>query len=49
MGRLHDALNANGVYNQATMYQGAGHGNWDTQQSNDCIAKILLFVNAYFQ
>ncbi|WP_430406277.1 alpha/beta hydrolase fold domain-containing protein [Fluviicola sp.] len=49
MARLHDALNANGVYNQATMYQGAGHGNWDTAQSNDCIAKIVLFVNAYFQ
>lgn len=49
MSRLHDALTANGVYNQATMYQGAGHGNWNTQQSNDCIAKILLFVNTYFQ
>lgn len=49
MARLHDALNANGVYNQATMYQGAGHGNWDTTQSNDYIAKIVLFVNAYFQ
>jgi acetyl esterase/lipase len=48
MARLHDALTANGVYNQATMYQGAGHGNWNTQQSNDCIAKILLFVNTYF-
>jgi acetyl esterase/lipase len=49
MSRLHDALTANNVYNQATMYQGAGHGNWNTQQSNDCIAKILLFVNTYFQ
>ena len=49
MARLHDALNANGVYNQATMYQGAGHGNWDQTQSNDCIAKIVLFVNTYFQ
>lgn len=48
MARLHDALNANGVYNQATMYQGAGHGNWNQTQSNDCIAKIVLFVNAYF-
>lgn len=48
MSRLHDALNANGVYNQATMYQGAGHGNWNTEQSNDCVAKIVLFVNAYF-
>ncbi len=49
MARLHDALNANGVYNQATMYQDAGHGDWDQTQSNDCIAKILVFVNAYFQ
>ncbi len=49
MSRLHDALTANNVYNQATMYQGAAHGNWNTQQSNDCIAKILLFVNTYFQ
>jgi acetyl esterase/lipase len=48
MSRLHDALTANSVYNQATMYQGAGHGNWNTQQSNDCIAKTLLFVNTYF-
>lgn len=49
MARLHDALNAHGVYNQATMYQGAGHGNWNQAQSNDCVAKILLFVNTYFQ
>jgi len=49
MNRLHDALNANGVYNQATMYQGAGHGNWNQAQSNDYVAKILVFVNSYFQ
>lgn len=49
MGRLHDALNANGVYNQATMYQGAGHGNWNQAQSDDCVAKTVLFVNTYFQ
>ncbi len=49
MTRLHDALNANGVYNQATMYQGAGHGNWNQTQSNDYVAKILVFVNSYFQ
>jgi acetyl esterase/lipase len=49
MARLHDALNAHGVYNQATMYQGAGHGNWNTTQSNDYVAKILLFINTYFQ
>lgn len=49
MARLHDSLNVHGVYNQATMYQGAGHGNWNTTQSNDYVAKIVLFVNAYFQ
>jgi dipeptidyl aminopeptidase/acylaminoacyl peptidase len=49
MARLHNALNANGVYNQATMYQDAGHGDWDQTQANDCIAKILVFVNTYFQ
>lgn len=49
MARLHDSLNVHGVYNQATMYQGAGHGNWNQAQSNDCVAKILLFVNSYFQ
>ena len=49
MARLHDALTAHGVYNQATMYQGAGHGNWNQTQSNDYVAKILLFVNTYFQ
>ncbi|TSJ44939.1 alpha/beta hydrolase [Fluviicola chungangensis] len=48
MALLHNALNAKGVYNQATMYQGAGHGNWNQTQSNDCIAKILVFVNTYF-
>ena len=48
MGLLHNALNANGVYNEATMYQGAGHGNWDQNQSNDCILKIMLFINTYF-
>lgn len=48
MTRLHNALNAHGVYNQATMYQGAGHGTWNQTQSNDCVAKILLFINAYF-
>lgn len=49
MALLHDELNAKGVYNEATMYQGAGHGNWDQNQSNDCILKIMLFINAYFQ
>ncbi|MDF3026978.1 MAG: putative lipase [Fluviicola sp.] len=48
MARLHDELTAHGVYNQATMYQGAGHGNWNTTQSNDYVAKILLFINTYF-
>lgn len=49
MARLHNALDTNGVYNQATMYQGAGHGNWNQTQSNDYVAKILVFVNSYFQ
>lgn len=48
MGRLHDSLNAHGVYNEATMYQGAGHGNWNPTQSQDCIAKMALFINTYF-
>lgn len=48
MGRLHDSLNAYGVYNQATMYQGVGHGNWNTAQSQDCVTKMVLFINAYF-
>lgn len=48
MARLHDSLNAYGVYNQATMYQGAGHGNWNQSQSQDCITKMALFINAYF-
>lgn len=48
MGRLHDSLTAHGVYNQATMYQGAGHGNWNQAQSQDCVSKMVLFINAYF-
>ncbi len=48
MARLHNALNTHGVYNEATMYQGAGHGNWNQTQSNDYVAKILVFVNSYF-
>lgn len=48
MARLHDSLTVHGVYNQATMYQGAGHGDWDQAQSQDCIAKIVQFVNTYF-
>jgi acetyl esterase/lipase len=49
MARLHNVLDSLGVYNEATMYQGAGHGNWDQNQSNDCVAKIVLFINTYFQ
>ena len=49
MARLHNALDASGVYNQGTMYQGADHGtNWTPAQTNDCIAKMLVFINSYF-
>jgi acetyl esterase/lipase len=49
MNRLHDVLDSLGIYNEKTMYQGAGHGTWDQAQSNDCVAKIVLFINAHFQ
>ncbi|AEA42410.1 alpha/beta hydrolase [Fluviicola taffensis] len=48
MDRLHNALDSLGVYNEKTMYQGAGHGDWNPTQANDYVAKMVLFVNAYF-
>jgi acetyl esterase/lipase len=48
MDRLHNALDSVGVYNEKTMYLGAGHGDWNSTQANDYVAKIVLFVNSYF-
>lgn len=48
MGLLHSALNANGVYNEATMYTGEGHGGWNTTHTQDAIAKTINFINQYF-
>ncbi|MEO6838612.1 MAG: alpha/beta hydrolase [Ginsengibacter sp.] len=48
MGLLKKALDDNGVYNEATMYAGAGHGNWNTAQSQDYALKIVNFINSHF-
>jgi acetyl esterase/lipase len=48
MGRLHDELNAKGIINQATMYPGEGHGNWNQAHSNDYVTKLVNFINQYF-
>jgi len=48
MGRLQDALQVKGVYHEATMYNGAGHGNWNPTQTQDYVTKIANFINSYF-
>lgn len=48
MPTLHNELNAKGVYNEATMYAGEGHGNWNNTNSQDFTNKALLFINTYF-
>jgi acetyl esterase/lipase len=48
MPLLHNALTANGVYNEATMYPGEGHGNWNPINTLDAINKTKLFVERFF-
>lgn len=48
MGLLHDALTANGVYNESTMYAGEGHGGWNQTNSADCVTKMVNFINQHF-
>lgn len=46
---LQKALDANGVYSEATMYQGDGHGNWSPANAQDCLLKILNFIEQHFK
>lgn len=48
MPRLHNALDANGVYNEAIMYPNAGHGTWSQTQTEDYVTKMLHFINQHF-
>ncbi|MCC6600245.1 MAG: alpha/beta hydrolase [Crocinitomicaceae bacterium] len=48
MPRLHDVLNAHNVYNEATLYPGAGHGGWDEATSLDMATKIMNFIEHHF-
>lgn len=49
MTLLQNALDANGVYSEATMYQGDGHGNWSPANAQDCLLKILNFIEQHFK
>jgi len=48
MPLLHDALDANSVYNEDIMYQGAGHGTWNNEQMQDYVLRIMNFINLHF-
>lgn len=45
---LHDRLNAAGVVNEATLYAGEGHGNWNQANATDYAIKLVNFVNTHF-
>jgi acetyl esterase/lipase len=47
MTLLHNALDAHGVYNEKTMYNG-GHGGWSATDNTDAVNKIVNFINARF-
>ena len=49
MALLQKALDENGVYSEATMYQGDGHGNWSPANAQDCLVKIINFINLHFK
>ncbi|MBP6731655.1 MAG: alpha/beta hydrolase [Chitinophagales bacterium] len=49
MPLLHNALTANGVYNEATMYPGEGHGNWNPINTLDAINKTKSFIDRFFK
>lgn len=45
---LHDELNDNGVYNQATLYPNKTHSSWSQSEINDFVAKFNQFVETHF-
>jgi len=49
MTLLQKALDENGVYSEATMYQGDGHGNWSPLNAQDCLVKIINFIDTHFE
>lgn len=49
LGLLRNALDAKGVYHVDTMYAGAGHGNWNVEQSQDFLNKTIAFIDRFFQ
>lgn len=48
MSLLHDQLTAKGVPNQCTMYAGEGHVGWSVPNTQDYVAKAIVFINTYF-
>lgn len=48
MDRLHDKLDAFGVVNEKTMYDGEGHGDWSEANANDFGIKLLQFINTHY-
>ncbi len=48
LGLLHNRLDSVGVYNEATLYAGEGHGGWNQANSADYFTKLANFVNTHF-
>ncbi len=48
MPLLHNELDAKGVYNEATLYPGEGHGGWSQANATDYMLKIANFINVHF-
>ncbi|MDA3616076.1 prolyl oligopeptidase family serine peptidase [Polluticaenibacter yanchengensis] len=46
--RLHDKLNRLNVVNEAYVYAGQGHGDWNDAVANDFALKLMAFINAHF-
>lgn len=48
VNRLHTQLDAKGVYNEWTLYQGEGHGDWNQQNTDDYHNKLVNFIQTHF-
>lgn len=46
--RLHNKLNQLNVVNEAYVYAGQGHGDWNDAVAQDFAAKLMLFINTHF-
>lgn len=48
LGLLRTALDAKGIYHVDTMYAGAGHATFNTEQTQDVLNKTVSFINQFF-